>query len=239
MSKLKTRKADAAMVRKAIVEAIEIHPRVSQQDLALGPDAREKIADQIPPLVPYDNNRYAAARAVLDWDHQLPSQLVILRLYMAYTRREADRIERDFKYRAAAIEEDNLYPEFDVPDFGEIPAAETYIALMRPRTAEIHDLRFFSDWRKQVKPSLMRDALAAVRGHPGFERSLQARTHDHLGPPVVIGWAPPCLARSEAWAIEVWLLVDFDGHSGKAHVFMVDSKSKKVSNDYFTEVHLS
>ena len=56
---------------------------------------------------------------------------------------------------------------------------------------------------------------------------------------LVIGWAPPCLAHSENWAIEVWLLVDFDGHSGKAHVFMVDSKSKKVSREYFTEVHLS
>ena len=235
----KSRQADATLARKAITDELVVHPRVVQQGLSPTPEQRKRLAEQIPALKAFSNNRYSKARAVLDWDHQLPSQLLFLRLYMSYGSREADRVGRDFKRRQQTIAEDNLYPEFDVPDYSDIPASETYIALLRPGSSELNDLRFFSDWRKQVKPSLMRDALAAVRGHASFERSLNARTHDHLGPPVVIGWAPPCLAHSEQWAIEVWLLVDFDGHSGKAHVFMVDSKSKKVSREYFTEVHLS
>ena len=57
-----------------------------------------------------------------------------------------------------------------------------------------------------------------------------------LGPG--IPWTPPCLAASKHWAIEVWLLVDFDGHVGRAHVFMVDSKSHLVTREYFTEVQI-
>ena len=29
------------------------------------------------------------------------------------------------------------------------------------------------------------------------------------------------MIETEGWAIEIWLLTEFDGHSGKARVFMV------------------
>ena len=49
--------------------------------------------------------------------------------------------------------------------------------------------------------------LAAVRTHPGYERSMKERSHDNLGPPVVIGWSPPCLANSKHCALESLALV--------------------------------
>jgi hypothetical protein len=46
------------------------------------------------------------------------------------------------------------------------------------------------------------------------------------------------LAHSSAWAVEIWLVVEFDGQVGKAKVFMVDSESLEVTREYLTEVHV-
>ena len=40
------------------------------------------------------------------------------------------------------------------------------------------------------------------------------------------------------WAVEIWLVVEFDGQVGKARVFMVDSESLEVTREYLTEVHV-
>jgi hypothetical protein len=55
----------------------------------------------------------------------------------------------------------------------------------------------------------------------------------------VVGWAPPCLAEAENWAVEVWLVVEFDGQSGRAMVFMVDNETMEVTREYMTEVHVA
>jgi hypothetical protein len=60
-----------------------------------------------------------------------------------------------------------------------------------------------------------------------------------LGAAVVVGWAPPCLAHSSSWAIEIWLITEFNGQSGKAHVFMVDSEAQKITREFETDVHLA
>jgi hypothetical protein len=199
---------------------------------------RKKLAASLPDILAFGDRRYAAAHVVLDWDHRLPSEALLLRLYLSYTDREAADVENAFKARDREIDAGNLYPEFDVPDYGEIDASETYVGLVRPKGNEVEELRFFSDWRKSVQQPVVRDVLAAVRGHAGYERSMRERSHDTLGPPVVIGWTPPCLANSKHWAVEVWLLVDFDGHMGRAHVFMVDSKLRNVTREFFTEVQI-
>ena len=147
-------------------------------------------------------------------------------------------LQTELARRERVIAADNLYPEFDLPDYGMLPASETYVAMMRADRLMIEDLRFSSEWRRRVDQSAQRAALTSVRRLDSFTRSLQERTHEHLGPPVVIGWTPPCLAHSTNWAIEVWLLVDFDGHRGRAHVFMVDSGTHEVTRELFTEVLL-
>ena len=229
---------DPALVRTALLQRLKVHTRVAQQGLGPIPDVRKKLAASLPDILAFGDRRYAAAHVVLDWDHRLPSEALLLRLYLSYTDREAADVENALKARDREIDAGNLYPEFDVPDYGEIDASETYVGLVRPKGQEVEELRFFSDWRKSVQQPVVRDVLAAVRGHAGYERSMRERSHDNLGPPVVIGWTPPCLANSKHWAVEVWLLVDFDGHMGRAHVFMVDSKLRNVTREFFTEVQI-
>ncbi len=229
---------DPALVRTALLQRLKVHTRVAQQGLGPTPDVRKKLAASLPDILAFGDRRYAAAHVVLDWDHRLPSEALLLRLYLSYTDREAADVENALKARDREIDAGNLYPEFDVPDYGEIDASETYVGLVRPKGQEVEELRFFSDWRKSVQQPVVRDVLAAVRGHAGYERSMRERSHDNLGPPVVIGWTPPCLANSKHWAVEVWLLVDFDGHMGRAHVFMVDSKLRNVTREFFTEVQI-
>ena len=229
---------DPALVRTALLQRLKVHTRVAQQGLGPTPDVRKKLAASLPDILAFGDRRYAAAHVVLDWDHRLPSEAMLLRLYLSYTDREAADVENALKARDREIDSGNLYPEFDVPDYGEIDASETYVGLVRPKGQEVEELRFFSDWRKSVQQPVVRDVLAAVRGHAGYERSMRERSHDNLGPPVVIGWTPPCLANSKHWAVEVWLLVDFDGHMGRAHVFMVDSKLRNVTREFFTEVQI-
>ncbi|MGB1014411.1 MAG: hypothetical protein ACPG4T_09790 [Nannocystaceae bacterium] len=233
-----TKSADAALARTAITDSLVVHPRLVQQGLE--PDRRQRngLAKQLPNLRAFADNHYTSVRAVLDWDHHLPSKMMVLRIYATYSAREAERLDREFERRARQIGNDNIYPEFDLPDYGEIEASETYVSILNPGSHKLQELRFFSEWRKQVKQTLLRDALIVVRGQSSFERSLRNRSHDHLGPPVVIGWAPPCLAHAKNWAIEVWLLVEFNGQSGRAHVFMVDCESRKVTREHYTDVHL-
>jgi len=229
---------DPALVRTALLQRLKVHTRVAQQGLGPTPDVRKKLAASLPDILAFGDRRYAAAHVVLDWDHRLPSEALLLRLYLSYTDREAADVDNALKARDREIDAGNLYPEFDVPDYGEVDASETYVGLVRPKSNEVEELRFFSDWRKSVQQPVVRDVLAAVRGHAGYERSMRERSHDNLGPPVVIGWTPPCLANSKHWAVEVWLLVDFDGHMGRAHVFMVDSKLRNVTREFFTEVQI-
>ena len=229
---------DPTIVRAAVLQRLKVHVRVAQQGLAPAPDLRKRLAASLPELVAFGERRYAQAHALLDWDHRLPSDAVILRLYLSYTDREGSAIDSALRARDREIDAGNLYPEFDVPDYADIDASESYVAVMRPGNFEASDLRFFSDWRKSVQQPVVRDVLAAVRAHAGYERSMRERSHDNLGPPVVIGWTPPCLANSKHWAVEVWLLVDFDGHMGRAHVFMVDSKLRTVTREFFTEVQI-
>jgi hypothetical protein len=229
---------DPAMVRTALIQRLKVHTRVAQQGLGPTPDQRKRLAASLPDIIAFGDRRYAAAHVVVDWDHRLPSEASLIRLYLSYTDREAADVDNALKARDREIDSGNLYPEFDVPDYGEIDASETYVGLVRPNGNEVEELRFFSDWRKSVQQPVVRDVLAAVRAHAGYERSMRERSHDNLGPPVVIGWTPPCLANSKNWAVEVWLLVDFDGHMGRAHVFMVDSKVRTVTREFFTEVQI-
>ncbi len=229
---------DPAMVRTALIQRLKVHTRVAQQGLGPTPDQRKRLAASLPDIIAFGDRRYAAAHVVIDWDHRLPSEASLIRLYLSYTDREAADVDNALRARDREIDSGNLYPEFDVPDYGEIDASETYVGLVRPGGNEVEELRFFSDWRKSVQQPVVRDVLAAVRAHAGYERSMRERSHDNLGPPVVIGWTPPCLANSKNWAVEVWLLVDFDGHMGRAHVFMVDSKLRNVTREFFTEVQI-
>jgi hypothetical protein len=217
---------------------LRVHVRLQEQGIASSEAFRKALHTTTPELAPYGSNQYAVVRAILDWDHQIPSEYMLLRIYTAYSRHEARLLDTQIRARDQAISTDNVYPEFDLPDYGDLDASETYIAVLRPDSPEFEEFRFFSDWRKEVRPPVARAALSAVKQLDSYQESYRARQNDALGGAVVVGWVPPCLAHSTAWAVEIWLVVEFDGQVGKAKVFMVDSESLEVTREYLTEVHV-
>ena len=239
MSSGDERLRDIERVRKAVTDALKVHPRIGDQGHMPDAATRSALADALPQLSAFGGKGFSSVRAILDWDHQLPSQYYLLRVLASYDDRDRERVEAVVDDRDEEIVETNLYPEFDLPDYGEIDASESYVAVLRAGTTTIEDFRFLSHWRKQVGGVIADQAIKCVTRNPNYQRAAAARRTDGLGGAVVIGWAPPCLANSENWAIEIWLLTEFDGHSGKARVFMVDPEKKEVTREYDTDVQLA
>jgi hypothetical protein len=216
---------DPSLVRTAVAQRLKVHVRLAQQGINPTPKQRQRLAHALPQILPFGDRHYARpTSSSTGTTTSRPRPCCSASTSATPTARPATS-RRALKLRDREIDGDNLYPEFDVPDYGELDASETYIGLVRTANYDIEELRFFSDWRKSVQQPIVREVLGIVRNHPGYDRSMRERSHDNLGPPVVIGWTPPCLANSKHWAVEVWLLVDFDGHMGRAHVFMVDNKA--------------
>ena len=221
----------------------EVHTHVRLREQGFGPqgehaDKVRALRSLIPTLLPFGGNSYSALRVILDWDHQIPSKGLLLRIYAAYSGHEARRLDTQIRARDQDIESNNLYPEFDLPDYGELDASETYVGAMLPPMDKLEDFRFFANWRKEVRHRAAQRALASVRRLEQFKHAYRQRDNDALGGPVVVGWAPPSLGSCENWAIEVWLLTAFDGQGGQALVFMVDSVTQQVTRVYPTDVHL-
>jgi hypothetical protein len=233
------RERDAELVRTALRQELKVHVRIKDQGKAPTEDQLRALADTIPDVVAFGENSFAGVRAMLDWDHQIPSKYVLLRILASYRVGDLERLDAMLEDRDEEIAEGNLYPEFDVPDYGDIDASESYVALMTPGSIEIEDFRFMSTWRKQVRPAVADLAVDTVKSTPSYQRAAASRSGEGLGGPVVIGWAPPCLANTSAWAVEIWLLTEFDGHQGKARVFMVDLDSKSVTREFDTDVQLA
>jgi hypothetical protein len=231
--------ADDGLVRRALLDELKVHVRIADQGHAPDKAGLRRLSEAIPAIAAFPNRSFKSVRAILDWDHQLPSQFYLLRILASYDARDMERVDETIADRDEEIGEFNLYPEFDVPDYGDIEASEVYIAVMRPGTGEVEDFRFMSAWRKQVTSSIADAAVRAVTEHPDYRKAHSARRTEGLGGPIVIGWAPPSLAESERWAIEIWLLTEFDGQVGKARVFMVDPEDRKVTREYETDVQLA
>lgn len=226
----------------AVARALEnllVHARLKDQSMAPTPEELVMLGEALPALTPFVGREYKFVRAVLDWDHQLPSQYIVLRIYCAHTEAEAKMLRAQLDEREREIDRDNLFPEFDLPDYGELDAGEIYIAGVNPATYEIEEFRFFADWRREMRNAVSRAALAAVRKQDSFRQAYESRQNEALGGAVVVGWAPPALAHSDSWAIEVWLVTGFDGATGRARVFMVDPDTQEVCREYETDIHIA
>jgi hypothetical protein len=233
------REQDTQMVRNAVHHELKVHVRLEDQGKAPTAAQLQQIAEALPDVMAFGENAFVGVRAVLDWDHQIPSKYALLRILACYRELDLERLDAMLEDRDEEIAEGNLYPEFDVPDYGDLDSSESYVALLTPGEVEIEDFRFMSTWRKQVRPAVADLAVETVKSTPSYQRAAAARSGDGLGGPVVIGWAPPCLANTSTWAVEIWLLTEFDGHQGKARVFMVDLDSKTVTREFDTDVQLA
>src|SRR2546421_65938 len=216
-------------LREELRRGLRRHPRVALQGLFDDGEARARLADALPGFVPFKGSHYAGALWVLDWDHRLPSRDLILRLYAYYGDDVRKAGLKSFDERQAQIAREELFPEFDVPDFAGLTADEAYEAEM-PSAALPKKFRLVSEWRRDVDPRLGRKAEEIVRAsHPFQELASQMRTRPPgLGDLESAEWAPPSESGHERWGIDVWYLRSFNGMVGEGTAFLVDVESEIV-----------
>src|SRR5262245_53583347 len=156
-------------LRAAVLDQLRVHPRVAQQNLSGGAEARGKLLAALPSLAPFRDVEPKQVVAVLDWDHRLPSQRLALRVYLNYDDRAASRFEEAWSARGEVIARRDLYPEFDVPDYEELPADEAYDAELTT-TLTVESVRLTSPWRRAIEAELSERAVEVVRASAQFAR---------------------------------------------------------------------
>lgn len=217
-------------------EGLTIHPRHFDQGRHDDDEQVTAALEAVPLLTPFGGNSLDSLTAILDWDHRIPSKFITLRVLASYSSHETRRVQTQIRARLQGIEADNLFPEFDVPDFDDLTASEIYQLVFDAERLELLDTRFDSTWRKQVNNDDVKTAVGILSEHVPFKRAHSQRRSDAFGGPILMGWCPPCLAQSEHWGIEFWLVTEFDGQSGSALVCIVDIETGVVSKHYMTDV---
>ena len=218
-------------LRDEVKRELRRHPRVVHQKLFEEPAMREQLAAALPPFVPFKNDGYAAALWVIDWDHRLPSRDLVLRVYAFYSEDAKRNGLRSWDERLAQIGREDLFPEFDVPDFGGLLADEAYEAEMS-LNGEPKKFRLVSDWRRDVESRLGRKAEEIARASAAFkELSSQVRARPPgLGDLEAAEWAPPSESGHVRWGLDVWYLRSFNGMVGEGTAFLVDLEEERVVN---------
>ncbi len=177
----------------------------------------------MPRLQPFRGRPVHSVVATLDWDHRLPSKTLTLRLHVCYDAPARQRFEQALRRRRDEIAERDRFPEFDVPDFGGLPADESYDVDL---TADlgIEAMRLVSPWRREVAEEDSERAVLAVRNSSQFADAKRAEPMRpaNLGDLEAVAWTPPCESNHAAWTIDVWWLTSFDGRIGKGWSFLVD-----------------
>jgi hypothetical protein len=166
---------------------------------------------------------------MVDWDHRLPSRQAMLRLYAHYSedrRRDAQRALDD---RLAEIAKEDLFPEFDVPDFIGLPADEAYETEL-DLSGNPSRLRLISEWRREIQQAPAEQAVEIVRSSDPF-RELRAKAKIRpaaLGDLEPAEWSPPCESGHVRWGVDVWYLLTFNGMVGEGRAFLVDLEERAV-----------
>ena len=217
-------------LRDLLRTELRVHSRLKQQGLLARPDEGARLAATLPPLVPFGNAQYAAADWLVDWDHRLPSRQAVLRLYAHYTderRREAQRALDD---RLAEIAKEDLFPEFDVPDFVGLPADEAYETEL-DLSGNPSRLRLISDWRREIQPAPRRAGgrrSCATRSRFASCAPRPRSARPALGDLEPAEWSPPCETGHVRWGVDVWYLLTFNGMVGEGRAFLVDLEERAV-----------
>lgn len=208
------------------------HPRLVAQRLAGDSSDWARAADALPPIAPFSPNRYHSVAWMLDWDHRLPSRSVVLRLYAFYSEERARSAAAALDERMAEIAAEDLYPEFDVPDFSGLPADECYETELQPGELP-RRLRLVSDWRRVIDPDVGHAAVEVVRRSSSFQK-LRAELKTRvlaLGDLEAAEWCPPCESGQAHWGVEVWYLISFNGMTGEGRAYLVDVEDASIVSE--------
>lgn len=224
--------------QQRLLSDLLIHVRLRDQGLAEDSEDLTTILEKVPYLLPFGGNQYDSLHAVIDWDHHLPSKYISTRVFASYTEHESRRLATELRARSQSIERDNLFPEFDVPDYEDLTASERYHFILERESLNVVDTRFESEWRKKVQNEDLNKALGVLAEHQAFQRANAQRRSENLGGPIFMGWSPPLMAEQNTWTLEFWLVTEFDGQHGTALVCMVNLDDETVAKTYMTEVSI-
>ena len=216
-------------LREELRQGVKLHPRLVMQSLFKDSEALRKIAEGLPAFMPFKGKAYKAAMWVLDWDHRIPSRDYILRLYVFYSSQGKAIGELSFADRAAQIEREDLFPEFDVSDFGGLAADEVYEA-DGPVHGDLKPFRLVSEWRREIEAKAARRAEQIARASHHFkEVASETRARPPgLGDLEAAEWCPPSESGHGRWGVDVWYLRSFNGMVGEGTAFLVDLEDEKV-----------
>jgi hypothetical protein len=215
-------------LRTFVAEGIRLHPRVAYQGLLSGPEAPAQLGLALPPLPPFRHD-YAGAIAVVDWDHRLPSSMLALRIYAYYSRDSLEAGQEAFDDRVEHIAERDRYPEFDVPDFDNLPADEAYEVELTT-AGVVGRCRLTSAWRRTIEYADATRAVGLASKSEEYAKLVAAtsRRPPHLGDLEAVSWTPPCESQHPRWTLDVWYLLAFDGRVGTGRSFLVDIEADLV-----------
>jgi len=212
-----------------ILAALRRHPRIVHQGFVTTEEQLVQLRASVPYLVPFGVTAYHGYLPVLDWDHRLPSKVVILRLYAYYSDLTLRAGQSEYNTRSEQIKAQDKFPEFDVPDFIGLTADEAYEGDVEP-SGKVLQLRLVSAWRRDINHGDARVAVQVARRSEEFKQvaSKAKRRPDYLGDLEAVSWTPPCESSYPKWTIDVWYLMDLDAAMGKGRSFLVDPAIKQV-----------
>jgi hypothetical protein len=204
------------------VDVLRIHTRCRQQGMT-EERVREILASSLSQVLPFDGRQVAGCIAVLDWDHRLPSKVLVIRLHVCYEEPDLDQCRRELERRDRQIAERDFFPEFDVPDYAGLPGDELYEVDLTGELA-LEGIRFVSSWRRDVDDQKAIMAVRVVRRSREFEevQRQELGRSPSLGDLEAVAWTPPCESGQPGWTLDVWWLTSFDGRMGKGWSFLVD-----------------
>jgi hypothetical protein len=216
-------------LRDELKRGIKLHPRLAAQRLFQNPADIQRIAAALPVFLPFKGKAYKAAMWVLDWDHRIPSRDYVVRLYAFYSAQGKAIGELSFADRFAQVEREDLFPEFDVSDFGGLAADEVYEA-EGPIGGDLKSFRLVSEWRREIDPKSARKAEQIARSSHNFkEVASETRARPPgLGDLEAAEWCPPSESGHGRWGVDVWYLRAFNGMVGEGTAFLVDLDDEKV-----------
>lgn len=188
--------------------------------------ARRNVLGSLPPLIPFRKG-YAGALAIVDWDHRLPSRTLALRVYAYYDEASFAAGESAFDDRLEDIGVKDRFPEFDVPDFADLPADEAYEAEIDDK-GTVASCRLTSSWRRDVDDGSSMAAVKLARMSEDFKKLERTERSRHLGDLEAVSWTPPCESGHPRWTLDVWYLMAFDGRIGTGRSFLVDLDDRRV-----------
>jgi hypothetical protein len=213
---------------RTLLTALRLHPRVAYQGHYTDDALREKLLDALPKMLPF-KHAYHGALGILDWDHHLPSRQLTLRLYLYYDEERFAEGEEAYDDRLEEIGGRDRFPEFDVPDFSDLPSDECYEAEVGT-DGNVFSCRLISNWRREIPPIDGNAAVAVAKASTEFAKITAAASERprHLGDLEAVSWTPPCESGHSRWTLDVWYLLAFDGRVGSGRSLLVDLFEKRV-----------